>query len=573
VMDGRVDNWTELRGELLARGAILRTKADAELVLRAYEVWGEECVHRIVGECVFFVYNTASRTLFGTRDALGTRHFFFYVNQNFIAFASEIRALFTLPIPKRLNEMRVLDFLVVQYDRVDQINTMYRDIVRLPAGHSMSVRGDTVRTWRWWNVLELEPIRMSSGQEVLEAYRHHFKEAIAPRLRHLKPVASMLSGGLDSSSIVGLISSEFRSSLASGLHTISLTRANGSECFDWPHIKSVLAANTWLVPHVVTSNVISERYLDLEARARQADEPFELVGGWTDQIVFDEAKAQGCGVVLDGMAGDLHFFSNARSLDAVFREGLWSELPSVLKSYGFHGTPGAATSIVRKLLRRSAPRRFRTWYDESWRNDWLTPQSSSAHPGDLSDILNSEIAREYLLHRQSQGRKTAKESTGDSNTRSHARIFETGAVSFAHEVNGRLALGRGIEPRSPFSDKRFVEFAITMPTAFKLARNRYKESLRQISTPVLPASVVDRKNIAGHPGSDYFERLQIELRTVNRQRSDLGWEALLRWCDHAKLTTLFRGESLDGLNSTKLRSYDWVVAASLNHWLSCNEDA
>ncbi len=140
VMDGRVDNWEELRRELLGKGAVLRTRADAELVLRAYEVWGEDCADRIIGECVFFIWDARQQRLFGARDAAGTRHFYYHQGKGWFAFASEIKGLLALPIERRLNESRLLDYLVEEFDRDDEVGTFYQGILRLPAGHAMASR-------------------------------------------------------------------------------------------------------------------------------------------------------------------------------------------------------------------------------------------------------------------------------------------------------------------------------------------------------------------------------------------------------------------------------------------------
>ena len=113
VMDGRVNNYEELRREFLARGALLRDRSDAELVLRAYEAWGEDCPDRIIGEFVFFIWDARQRRLFGARDAAGTRHFYYHAGNGWFAFASEIKGLLALGrIEPRLNKSRLLDYLV-----------------------------------------------------------------------------------------------------------------------------------------------------------------------------------------------------------------------------------------------------------------------------------------------------------------------------------------------------------------------------------------------------------------------------------------------------------------------------
>ena len=150
VMDGRVDNWLDLRRELIEHGAILRTRSDAELVLRAYEVWGEACVDRVIGECVFFVWDSRLQILFGGRDAAGTRHFYYHEGKGWFGFASEIKGLLTLGrIEQRLNKSRLVDYLLEEFERDDEIGTFYQSIVRLPAGHAMRVGAGGVKTWQW----------------------------------------------------------------------------------------------------------------------------------------------------------------------------------------------------------------------------------------------------------------------------------------------------------------------------------------------------------------------------------------------------------------------------------------
>jgi len=170
VMDGRVDNFEELRRELLGKGAVLRTRADAELVLRAYEVWGEECPDRIIGECVFFIWDARKQRLFAARDAAGTRHFYYHQGKSWFAFASEIKGLLVLPIERRLNELRLLDYLVPEFDRDDEVGTFYQDILRMPAGHAMSVTAAGPRIWRWWNPGELTEQKFASLQECTDAF-------------------------------------------------------------------------------------------------------------------------------------------------------------------------------------------------------------------------------------------------------------------------------------------------------------------------------------------------------------------------------------------------------------------
>lgn len=233
VMDGRVDNWEELRKEVLGRSATLRDHSDAELVLRSYEVWGEECLDRIIGEFVFFIWDSRQRRFFGGRDAAGTRHFYYHARNDFFGFASEINGLLALGnIEPRLNESRLLDYLVVYFDRDDEVGTFYQDISRLPAGHAMQATHAGIKSWRYWNPGDLPVLRFGSMAECAEGFLEQLRIAIKSRLRVIGNVGAILSGGLDSSAIVGLIRKEFRNDLNEPLRTISLIRHDRENCPD-----------------------------------------------------------------------------------------------------------------------------------------------------------------------------------------------------------------------------------------------------------------------------------------------------------------------------------------------------
>jgi len=499
VMDGRVDNFEELRRELLGKGAVLRTRADAELVLRAYEVWGEECPDRVIGECVFFVWDARKQRLFAARDAAGTRHFYYHQGKSWFAFASEIKGLLVLPIERRLNESRLLDYLVPEFDRDDEVGTFYQDILRMPAGHAMSVTAAGPRIWRWWNPGELTKQRFASLQECTDAFMDQLRVAVECRLRSIKPVGAMLSGGLDSSTIVGLISKEFRGDLASRLQTFSLVMEDRADCPDSRYIEQILRADPWLKPTVVTSAVMDglwQRHMDAIA---QADEPFSVLNGVTYGLTYAAGYEAGCGVVLDGMAGDVLFYGLRRTAGELAKRNDWAALPALARAYRNHGGNGAGRDYLRGLAggwvpkaARAAIRRLR--------------DARSLRQGDLA-LLHAGVARAYLSARRASTYRAGPRERPDSDQRAHANNFTAGLISFGHEVYGPLALARGIEPRSPFSDRRVIEFAIRMPIHAKLAIPRYKHVLRDGTAGMLPESVRMRGEIGGHPGWSFFDRL------------------------------------------------------------------
>ncbi|MDP2163236.1 MAG: asparagine synthase-related protein [Hydrogenophaga sp.] len=560
VMDGRVDNWEELRRELLGKGAVLRTRADAELVLRAYEVWGEDCLHRIVGECVFFIWDARQQRLFAGRDAAGARHFYYHQGRGWFAFASEIKGLLALPqIERRLNESRLLDYLVPEFDRDDEVGTFYQDVLRLPAGHAMCVTAAGPRAWRWWNPDELTEQKFASLAECTEAFMDQLRVAVQCRLRSIKPVGAMLSGGLDSSSIVGLISKEFRGELREPLRTVSLIREDRNNCPDWRSIDAILQADPWLQPTIVTSAHVDAVWQDLLDSIETLDEPFALSHGLTYGITYEAARQAGCGVVLDGMAGDVLFYSPGRTVIELVRRHRYDRVPAALAAWRNHGLAGGPKEVLRAALANAMPDALRAWVRQRRDERQLGAGTLKA--------LQPNVALPYLASKRTAAYMAGDRQQAANDQAAHARNFTGGLISFAHETYGPLALARGVEPRSPFSDRRMIEFAIRMPLAAKLAIPWYKQVLRSGSAGMLPTSVCWRSDIGSHPGWTFFDRL---TRNIAEQ-APAAWDtptvatALEKWANPAEVHAGWSRFCQTGQYDAGVRAYGLLM---LSRWMA-----
>jgi asparagine synthase (glutamine-hydrolysing) len=531
VMDGRVDNWEELRRELLGRGAVLRTRADAELVLRAYAIWGEACPDRIIGEYAFFIWDARQRRLFAARDAAGTRHFYYHAGRGWFAFASEIKGLLALDrIEPKLNESRVFDYLVPEFDRDDVVGTFYQDILRLPAGHAMTVTERGVKTWRYWNPGELPENRFASLDECAEAFLEQMRIAVKCRLRSIGPIGAMLSGGLDSSSIVGLIRKEFREELSEPLHTFSLIRKDREKCKDWEHIEHMLK-DGWIKPTVITSADADGYYQAFLDSIGSTDEPFALSHGLTYYVTYQAARQQGCRVVLDGIAGDLLFYGPNPSLAAALRSGQPRHIPAVLAAHRRHGLGSGRMALARRVLANAAPVAVKSAYRKA-RAAITSPTAEIA-------LLEHDFAnRELAARRAERDAAQAIAARGDQSI--HAQHFTSGLLSFAHEVYGQIAFAAGVEPRSPLSDRRVIEFAVQAPLQAKLFSEWYKPLLRASMTGILPEDVRLRRDLGNHPGWRFYERLAAAVSGAQpKSRSGTSFDERIRkWVSAEKATEL-----------------------------------
>ena len=507
VMDGRVDNLEDLRRELHARGAVLRDASDAELVLRAYEAWGEECPRHIIGEFVFFVWDARERRLFAARDAAGTRHFYYHAANGWFGFASEIAGLLAPGrIEPRLNESRLLDYLVEEFDRDDEVGTFYQDIRRMPAGHAMRVTERGAQTWRYWDPGNLSALHFSSLDECAEAFLDQLRVAVKCRLRSNGPVGAMLSGGLDSSSIVGLISKEFRGELRQPLQTYSLVLEERAKCLDWPSIREMLkdalarshdhhfGCSRRCLPPLRGWNSISQRAVRTLPWLRRRPR-------------LSAARDKGCRVVMDGMASDLFYYGSARSLGIILREGRFARIPATLAAWHRHGVEGELRGLAWTTLH------------------WITPEALRAHYRKLREkygllgrdlkLLRPQTARQFLAARRLDRGRTANGPVPEMISSSHAQNFTSGMLSFAHEVHGQIALVHGRRAAQPVFGSQAHRVRIRMPLEAKLYGPWYKTPVaRRHAREYFPSACV------GAEGS------KVILDGTSTNGSSLNWRKI-----------------------------------------------
>ncbi len=202
--DARLDNRAELLAQLPDRPS--SAAGDADLILRAYETWGLEFVTHLLGDFAFVLWDPRQRRLVCARDTSGQRTIFYRAGARIFAAASEIQQLLQDPaVPIRPNDERIrrrLTPLNMFRNEKDSADTYYEGIHALPAGHVLTVDCETLRVWRYWDFEPPAELRYRTEDEYAEHFRALFFEVVAARLRTSGPIGALLSGGLDSSSIV-----------------------------------------------------------------------------------------------------------------------------------------------------------------------------------------------------------------------------------------------------------------------------------------------------------------------------------------------------------------------------------
>jgi asparagine synthase (glutamine-hydrolysing) len=201
--NGEIYNYVELMEELEEKGHRFRTRSDTEVIVHAYEQWGEECVDRLNGMFAFALYDKGREELFAARDRTGQKPFYYWQGGGRLVFASEVKAILECEeVPRQVNLRAIDGYLALRY--VPQPETLFEGVRVLPAGHWLRLRKDALEIRRYWDVPMYDGPRRSEA-EYQEEFEALFLDAVRLTLRSDVPVGAYLSGGIDSSLVVAAI--------------------------------------------------------------------------------------------------------------------------------------------------------------------------------------------------------------------------------------------------------------------------------------------------------------------------------------------------------------------------------
>lgn len=565
VFDGRIDNRQQLHKDLLARGVLPRDDTDAELVLRAWQCWGEECPIRLLGDFVFFVWCTTSRRLFGARDTAGVRHCHYASGNGWFAFATEMRPLFaTGLIERRLNKDFLYDYIGDQFDRIDDSSSWFDGIQRLPLANAIAVTASGSHKWRYWQVEHQPQQNFASLQDCREGFVDVLTQAIECRLRSNGPVGVMLSGGMDSSAITGLIGKRLQHCLQQPLHSYSLVRADREHCLDWPHIQTMLADNPQLSPTIIDSALSADQCHQLLALIPQLDNPQAMAEAMPHIILAEAAQARGCRVLLDGFASDLLFLQPETSLDLAFKYRLWASVPAILASWRRHHVAGAGRNLLRLALRELLPAVVTDPYRRVHRQRLRQRELEQAI---AQSLLPRAQALAYITQRQTLCSQLDAPLLAARPQAPELPALLRPMLGYAYEVNDPLFGHHQVEVRGPFADRRVLEFAFAMPLEAKFARGWTKGLLRECMAGIVPDSVRQRRQIVGHPGWKFYQGVMQHWAGAAPEfwfspQKEAGLRALL---DSAAVDSLFAEAGTAGGFDAAMRTMKLAVICRWLH--------
>jgi len=476
--DARIDNRDELIPALNLNGRPRETITDSEIILAAYEKWGEKCPEKLLGDFSFAIWDQRKQAVYCARDHMGVKPFYYYHSNKVFVFASEIKALLSLTeVPRRLNELMVAYYLVSMFE--DKTITFYQDILRLPPAHTMKVDYKEKSLSQFWALDPSRELKLGSNDGYAEAFRDIFREAVRCRLRSAFPVGSMLSGGLDSSSIVCVARKLLSQNGGSRLHTFSAIFDDVPQCDERFYINAVLTSDG-IEPHYVHADCISP-LADLDRvfwHEEEASLGFNLFLHWG---LYDSAKEHGIRTLLDGIDGDTTVSHGIAFLTELARTGRWMTLIIEVKELSKHLSKSPWKMLWSHAIKPLTP--------EPVRFAWRILRRRNHPPWVVNGIINPHLAERVSLKDRFQPlqRKWSKLPQNEQND--HWCGLESGLIPSTLEMTDRAAAAFSLEPRYPFFSKRLVEFCLSLPPQQKLHQGWTRMVLRRAMTGILPPEI------------------------------------------------------------------------------------
>jgi asparagine synthase (glutamine-hydrolysing) len=476
--DARIDNREELFSRLGMADGCQERVGDSELILAAYEKWGEGCPERLLGAFAFAVWDRREQKLFCARDHFGVKPLYYYWGNQALVLGSEIKALFCLPeVPRQLNEVRIADYLVPMFE--DKAITFFRDVYRLRPGHSMVVSQDGARWQTYWSLDPGREVRLASNAAYSEAFGEIFAEAVRCRLRSAYPLGSMLSGGMDSSAVACTARVLLEENGKGPVHTFSAIFDEVPECDERPFIHAVLAQDGF-TPHFMHADRLSPLH-DLDRALWHEDEAFYAPNLFVAWGLYDLVNRERVRVVLDGLDGDTTLSHGIAYLTELAHTGRLVALLREVRGLSRHLDVPPKKALRNRVIRPLVP--------EGVRRAWRRLRGRSSLVWLANPTIRPEFARHIGLTQRFEALVEERMKPARTEREDHYRRLTSGHLPFVLEVADRAAAAFSVEGRYPFFDKRLVEFCLALPPEQKISRGWTRMILRRAMEEVLPKEV------------------------------------------------------------------------------------
>ena len=541
VFNGEIYNFLQLRAELEKKGCSFRSRTDTEVILTLYGLEGSECLTRLNGMFAFAIWDRMEKTLFLARDRIGKKPLYYFDDGNGrFAFASEIKSLLVLPgITREIEPTAVVDYLKYLY--IPAPKTIFRKIFKLLPGHFMVIKpGESLLIKEYWDIDFSHPV-VGKIEEAAEELLTLIRQSTMDRMISDVPLGAFLSGGVDSSAVVALMSHSSRERVRTC--TIGF---NDREHDETPYAREIAKRfNTDHLEYVVGGN-LAETVTLLPS---YFDEPFADSSAVPTFHVSRLAR-QDVTVVLAGDGGDENFGG--------------------YEKYGIEMRENLVRRTAPRLLLRAVNHLVSNRTDRLFRKAQTLTESALADPGRAFYRTNTFIDDSDLIKLLSSRMQTicSGYDPGEHTLKYWDRVRGADHVTCMLYTDvktylpgdilvkvDRMSMAHSLEVRAPLLDHRIVQFAASLPSAWKISGSTKKMILKKAFSRYLPETILHRrKHGFTVPLDDWFRN---DLRI-------LGEESLLRYSPLADYFELPRMEEIWREHQQKRKNHGTLLWSLLS---------
>lgn len=467
TLNGEIYNFIEIRNELTKLGCTFKSETDTEVVLAAYNIWGKNMLHKFNGMWAFAIYDNQNKTLFLSRDRFGVKPLYYSKNDTSFIFSSEVQAIQkSISTKVELNLDVIHNIVSGGFNSFGTENTYLKDVYSLPAGYSITINANKIDKEKWYTLKKIAVPKNFTNQA--EELKKLIYDACKIRMRSDVPVATCLSGGVDSGTITAVladtnfkIEQRFKNYTHKGF-CASFPSTPIDESSDAQRLAKQL--NTKVDVLSINSPTVNE----LTEALHQCDGPMHALAFYPIWKLYKHIKASNIVVTLDGqgpdeMLGGYRPIREALEAAVELKKPLW--FWDVYKTYAAQGETSQFSS-----------------------KQYAKNQLRGAIRGQLSKLKNKLKTNNFIsteISKKTTYVHIAPESYNKLDKSLYNQFFQSPLPGILQQYD-RCSMANGVECRMPFMDYRIVEFVFSLPVESKVGGGYTKRILREATKGILP---------------------------------------------------------------------------------------
>jgi len=568
VFNGEIFNYVELKEDLRKAGHIFHTKSDTEVLIHAYQEYGDQCLSRLNGQFALAIWDRCKMELFLARDRVGIRPLFYTWHRDTFVFGSEIKAILQFPEIKSSLDHNALSQIFTFWTTLSP-KTIFQNIRELPPGHFMRIKPDHTEIKQWWRLtfpIEKHGYFTGTFQEACESLDEILTDAVKLRLRADVPVAAYLSGGLDSSTTTAIIKKVAPETLQT--FSIGFEESEFDETCFQQEVSAFL--NTRHISFSCTNEEIGQYFPQV---VWHSEIPILRTAPVPMFCLSKKVRENNIKVVITGEGADEMLAGYDIFKEAIIRE-FWSRQPDsklrpllLNKLYPYLGQFQDKNRMLLKffygfkLNETGSPfySHILRWHNASHLLNYFSEDVKAANRNydpviDLANRLEPDFDKWGRLEKSQW---------------LEIMLFMSGYLLSSQ--GDRVSMANSVEGRYPFLDYRVIEFAATLPPEFKMHGLNEKYILKKMMKDRLPASVLNRPKqayrapVAGSffSSSNYLYVNELLSEKGLHKTGVFDSRAVQKLCNKIKgnqLITEIDNMALAGILSTQLLYHQYIIS-------------